>query len=533
MPFDALLLRALENRWQSQIPGMHVDQAMSDKDHIWLVGKQHSQQLLIVLAPGLARMHWTTGLLPKKSIRTMNPFLQRLVPFEIMSLEVPPFERWIKMEIIQRDDFDQPQTRFLIVELAGHLTNLILLDQEHRILDAFRKIAPSRPGRVVWPGHTYQPPPVRNNPCQTHNQEDLTPWAKRLYTHGSWSWDKFCQDWQQGTYQVYRLTPLQGTAEPELWVYPMPGYEAKPVSDLDSALDELFRAREKSQQLKQMKAQLMRLWSERAQHLEQKLVEYRTQILADPAQLRQLGDLWLAYQYNFKDHAAPHTIEVPSLVEWEQTVKLTLPSGETPLTLAESHYREARKQEARKKSLSQLMPQIEGELALLGQQIEILHQDQVSPEWVAQELQSAHRNSPKHVQETSQPYRRFKSQSGYPLWVGRSREENAQLTFRDARPDDMWFHVKQSPGSHVILGCGKANPTLEDLLDAAELAVFYSQASQSSMVPVDYTRRKFVRKRPHAEPGQVLYRQEKTLYITPDVHRLKKLGAVREKLAQE
>ncbi|HZE14261.1 MAG TPA: hypothetical protein VE197_00305, partial [Mycobacterium sp.] len=80
---------------------------------------------------------------------------------------------------------------------------------------------------------------------------------------------------------------------------------------------------------------------------------------------------------------------------------------------------------------------------------------------------------------------------------------------------------------------GKHNPDLEDLLDAAELAVFFSPAQASSHVPVDYTRRKFVRKQPHAAPGQVLYQREKTLYITPDPDRLRRLGAVSEKLIDD
>lgn len=131
------------------------------------------------------------------------------------------------------------------------------------------------------------------------------------------------------------------------------------------------------------------------------------------------------------------------------------------------------------------------------------------------------------------PFREFKSLSGFPIWVGKTREDNAALTFKKARPDDIWFHTKQTPGSHVILATGKKNPNLEDLLDAAQLAVYFSAAKNSSSVPVDYTRRKWVRKRPHGEPGQVLYQREKTLYITPDPDRLKRLGAMREKLWEE
>ena len=212
-------------------------------------------------------------------------------------------------------------------------------------------------------------------------------------------------------------------------------------------------------------------------------------------------------------------------------VVLTAHPGDTPVALAQAYYREARKQQARKTSLAQILPQLAQELAEVSKNQAILADTVVGQAWLAHQLQITQKMGAKPVAEEVLPYRRFQTQSGYPILVGRSQQENADLTFRRARPDDMWFHVKQSPGSHVILGCGKSHPNLDDLLDAAELAVFYSQASQSSMVPVDYTRRKFVRKRPHGDAGQVLYRQEKTLYITPDPNRLRRLGAVKEKLA--
>lgn len=112
------------------------------------------------------------------------------------------------------------------------------------------------------------------------------------------------------------------------------------------------------------------------------------------------------------------------------------------------------------------------------------------------------------------------------IWVGRTAIENQELTFRAARPDDLWFHVKQYPGSHVLLRCGKTPPRPEDIDDAAQLAALYSRAGKGSQVAVDFTARKFVRKRPHAEPGAVLYTRERTLYVTPDAEALRRLGAV-------
>lgn len=529
MPFDALMLRALEQSWATELPGMLVEHIVSQNSHIWLKAKNRPRALLIVLAPGLSRMHWTRRPLPKDGDRSKNQFFQRLTPFVITSLVVPPFERVVHLDILQPDDFGDPRPRRLIVEMAGHLTNLVLVTTDFTVIDAFRKIPPGRPGRTIWPGQPYTSPPAVANPCDTHNPKHLTPLAKLLYTEtGHWSWDQFCSDWHHANYRFYQLTSPKG--ESDVWVYPLDGYQNQVVTDPHAALDELFQSREQAMAFESQRTQLARLLEKRQQHLEQKITDYQSQIAADPNQLRHLGDLWLTYQYLFQNQSLPCTIEVPSLENPSTTVMLTAQPGDTPVALAQAYYREARKQEARKESLAQILPQLAQELAEVTTNRQLLATD-VDQAWLAQQLQMTQKLAAKPTAQQVLPYRRFQTQSGYPIWVGRSQQENADLTFRQARPDDMWFHVKQSPGSHVILGCGKSHPNLDDLLDAAELAVFYSQASQSSMVPVDYTRRKFVRKRPHGEPGQVLYRQEKTLYITPDPDRLKRLGAVKEKLA--
>ncbi|MBV9973175.1 MAG: DUF814 domain-containing protein [Candidatus Eremiobacteraeota bacterium] len=105
---------------------------------------------------------------------------------------------------------------------------------------------------------------------------------------------------------------------------------------------------------------------------------------------------------------------------------------------------------------------------------------------------------------------------GSRIFVGRSPVENADLTFTVARPNDLWFHARGTPGAHVILQRDdRAEPPLADLELAASLAAFFSRAKESPRVDVDYTLRKFVRKRPAAAPGLVFYTEAKTMSVTP------------------
>jgi len=105
---------------------------------------------------------------------------------------------------------------------------------------------------------------------------------------------------------------------------------------------------------------------------------------------------------------------------------------------------------------------------------------------------------------------------GSRILIGRSPLENAELTFRVARPNDWWFHAQNIPGAHVILQRDdRDEPPEEDVERAASLAAYYSKARASAKVPIDYTLRKHVRAQRNAPPGLVWYTNPKTLVVTP------------------
>jgi predicted ribosome quality control (RQC) complex YloA/Tae2 family protein len=110
----------------------------------------------------------------------------------------------------------------------------------------------------------------------------------------------------------------------------------------------------------------------------------------------------------------------------------------------------------------------------------------------------------------------FRTRDGARIVVGRSPAENAELTFRLARPNDLWFHARGIPGAHVILSRDdRAEASDADVRAAAALAAFHSRAKGSAAVPVDYTPRKHVRKQRDAPPGLVWYTEAKTVVAEP------------------
>ena len=110
----------------------------------------------------------------------------------------------------------------------------------------------------------------------------------------------------------------------------------------------------------------------------------------------------------------------------------------------------------------------------------------------------------------------FRTAAGSRIVVGRSPAENADVTFRLARPDDLWFHAQGMPGAHVVLARDdREAPPADEIVIAASLAAFHSKARANAKVPIDYTQRKYVRKQQDAPPGLVWYTHPKTILAEP------------------
>lgn len=104
---------------------------------------------------------------------------------------------------------------------------------------------------------------------------------------------------------------------------------------------------------------------------------------------------------------------------------------------------------------------------------------------------------------------------GFTVLVGKNNQENDYLTLKVAKENDLWFHVKDIQGSHVILVANQKEPSQETINRVAAISAYYSKAKQSSNVPVDYTLVKYVKKPSKAKPGMVTYTNYQTVNIQP------------------
>ncbi|MFZ3102951.1 MAG: NFACT RNA binding domain-containing protein [Desulfitobacteriaceae bacterium] len=161
-------------------------------------------------------------------------------------------------------------------------------------------------------------------------------------------------------------------------------------------------------------------------------------------------------------------------------------------------------------------------------ELDDIYAELVEQEYVAGKQQQITKKSlrSKRVPKLENPKpRTFRSSEGRIILVGKNNRQNDWLTLRRGKPTDLWLHVKNIPGAHVLVPLAEAEEFPDDntLEEAATLAIYYSQARGSSLVPVDYTHVKQIKKPYGAKPGMVIYEKNWTLYLTPKQNILESL----------
>jgi predicted ribosome quality control (RQC) complex YloA/Tae2 family protein len=241
-------------------------------------------------------------------------------------------------------------------------------------------------------------------------------------------------------------------------------------------------------------------------------------------QLRRETEALAAYQTRVSPGSA--SVQVPNPYKEGQMLTIKLdPSAPLKIQI-KKRFQKAAKLERSVGKVTSRLENVEREIRLLEDIIESSPGDRSFSETIhhidcaLQDLGVPHQQGKAAPgKEKGKTYRRYDIDGNWFVLVGRSNSENDFITFQLAGPNDWWFHAQSVPGSHVVLkssGAGE-NPPEAVLLAAAGIAAYYSKARHSSLVPVIYTRRKYVRKPRKAPPGKVTCEREKTLFAKPEL----------------
>ncbi len=201
-----------------------------------------------------------------------------------------------------------------------------------------------------------------------------------------------------------------------------------------------------------------------------------------------------------------------------EEVRIDLDPAARPQENAARLYEEAARRERARERLPALLEKAQGAVTRLEAVAEGLTRGSITVEEARRRIPRTRKPSPSRGREEERlPFRRYRSSGGLEIRVGRSSRDNDALTFRHSHPEDVWLHARDRAGAHVILRWrAEGNPPQRDLAEAAVLAALHSGARSSGSVPVDWTRRKYVRKPRKAPPGTVVPERVQTLFVEPD-----------------
>lgn len=315
-----------------------------------------------------------------------------------------------------------------------------------------------------------------------------------------------------------------------------PGRAETGFDSVSDCLDAYFGQRADEERFRSLRGSLARLLRDEIARVRKKLrAQEESLATAESAEtFRIQGELITANLWQITRGLSE--IRVPNYYDPSGgEIVIPLDPALSPAENAQAYYRRYQKARSGLASIREQLEKSSAELAYLEQVELALEQAESLPdlEEIRRELtaegylkeraagrepgQGRGRRPGDGREQRAQPPLTLRSSDGLEIWVGRNNRQNDYLTLRLAAPNDLWFHTKDIPGSHVILRVppGKEVPE-RSIHEAAALAAYHSKARHSSAVPVDYTARKHVRKPNGARPGMVIYDNHRTLWVTPD-----------------
>lgn len=331
------------------------------------------------------------------------------------------------------------------------------------------------------------------------------------------------------------------------------GLRMEPISTLNDTITRFYQSKSTNNTLESKRGSLKKIVQEQHVHFTKKLKIYDQAMTSAESGLsyQKWGELLTANLYHIPQASEEATVEDyydPTL----SSLVIPLNPYISVIDNAQHYYKLYNKAKA---TLLKTKPLIEfalDEITYLNSLLVSLDQsgtlaelDEIHLELVAQGyvagkyLKKDHlkikkgrpkaKASTKPIKEVPQP-RVFRSSQGRVIYIGKNNAQNDWLTMRKGKPNDLWLHVKQISGSHVLvpLEDGEEFPDDATLEEASALAIYYSQARGSSKVAVDYTHVKQIRKPNASKPGMVIYDQNWTLYLTPKQDILERLLASEE-----
>lgn len=562
MAYDGLFTKKMVESLQNLVSGRIHKINQPENDTIIMVVRQNrkNHQLLLSIHPSFSRLQITD----KKYDNPFNPpmfalvFRKHLEGGFIENIRQVGNDRRVEIDIKSKDEIGDTMHRTIILEIMGKHSNLILVDENRKIIEGFKHLTPNtNQYRTVMPGFEYEAPPSQNklNPYEISGQEALKyidfnagkiskqllnsfEGFSPLITNEIVSRRQFMtQDTLPEAYDEVMaettLTPTpvfhknHETGKEDFYFMKLNQFydDVVEYDSLNDLLDRYYDARGERERVKQRANDLVRFVQQQLQKQQNKLSklidEYES---AKDKETQQLyGELITANIYRIKQ--GDESVTALNYYTGEE-VNIPLNPTKSPSVNAQYYYKQYNRLKTREHELDhqiQLTKENIDYFSNIEQQLEHITVDDIDDirdELADQGFMKQRKNTKKkkNAQIQLQTYR---SSDGDTILVGKNNKQNDYLTNKKAQKSHIWFHTKDIPGSHVVIL--NDSPSDETIKEAAMLAGYFSKAGNSGQIPVDYTEIRNVHKPSGAKPGFVTYDNQKTLYATPDYDKIQQM----------
>lgn len=545
MSFDGFFLHHIVEELRSELVNgriQKINQPFEQELVLQIRSNRQSHRLLLSAHPVFGRIQLTQTTFenpaqPSTFIMILRKYLQGAL---IESIEQVENDRIVEITVSNKNEIGDHIQATLIIEIMGKHSNILLVDKSsHKILEVIKHVGFSQNSyRTLLPGSTYIAPPSTEslNPFTIKDEklfeilqtQETT--AKNLQSLfqglGRDTANKLESILVSEKLSTFRNFFHQETkpclTETSFSPVPFENQVGEPFSSLSDLLDTYYKDKAERDRVKQQASELIRRVENELQKNRHKLKKQEKELLAtdNAEEFRQKGELLTTFL-----HQVPNDQDQAILDNYytNQPITIALDKALTPNQNAQRYFKRYQKLKEAVKYLTDLIEETKATILYLESVETVLNQaglEEIAE--IREELIQTgfiRRRQREKIQKRKKPEQYLASDGKTIIYVGRNNLQNEELTFKMARKEELWFHAKDIPGSHVVIS-GNLDPSDEVKTDAAELAAYFSQGRLSNLVQVDMIEVKKLNKPTGGKPGFVTYTGQKTLRVTPDPEKI-------------
>lgn len=556
MAFDGLFIHSLLNDVKPKIVNSRLSKIYQpfEQDLVLTFRKDRKNiQLLLSANAQYPRFYITDQTIanPDKAptfVMVLRKYLEGSI---LQSIDQLGVDRIVNFRFSNRNELGDQVQLVLSLELMGRHSNVILYDQKSgRIIDLLKRINPDENRvRLLLPKAKYELPPLisgidgfkmtekefaqkalNSDPENFASQiggldrDDRQELAGYLEDDFSYSSFKTFMDQFNKKGAFILKTPNNKRKIFSYLPYHLDLIKESSDPDINHALDSFYQYQANQDWVRQKSSQIERVIKNEHKKLTKKIVKLQKQL--DQAEnsegYRIRGEVLNANLSQVKPGMTE--IELPNYYDNNQPLKIKLDAALSPARNGQKYFTKYKKLRDSIKHVKEQIKIAQENLNYFDtiqtaiDNAEPQDIDQINEELMNQGYIKKPQKPKRKKKITEKNLNKFRISSGKTVLVGKNNLQNDWLTLKKANKTDIWFHVKNIPGSHVILQSDQA--TEEDILETAEIAAYFSKAKDSAHVQVDYVQDKRVKKPNGAKPGFVIYTGQNSIEVTPEKDRV-------------